>query len=109
MARSSGRNTTTYLAFFILIFFSYFYFRGDSDDAKTHYDGPQLDPVLLGFPDPNAEPMEGSGENGAMDTLEIPWPGVVPFGILPKVTDQRMTWDKQPIAQTSLIRHTHGQ
>ncbi|KIO21580.1 hypothetical protein M407DRAFT_80242 [Tulasnella calospora MUT 4182] len=43
-----------------------------------------------------------------MGPPEIPWPGVVPLGILPKVTDQRIKWDKVPIAQTSIIRHAHG-
>ncbi|KAG8921896.1 hypothetical protein FRC01_014771 [Tulasnella sp. 417] len=108
MARSSGSNTTTYLAFFILMCLSYLYFRGDSDDAKNRHDYPDLDPVLLGFPDPNAEALDGSGENGATGPPEIPWPGVIPVGILPKVTDQRIKWDKEPIAQTSVLRHAPG-
>lgn len=109
MARSPKRNNTTYLIFFIVICFSYLYFLGDSEDAETRDYQPNLDPVLLGFPDPNTEALNDSGEHGTTDPSGLPWPGVVPVGILPKVTDQRIKWDKTPIAQTTLIQHAPGE
>ncbi|KAG8948593.1 hypothetical protein FRC04_009495 [Tulasnella sp. 424] len=108
MARSPRRNNTTYLIFFIVTCFSYLYFLGDSDDAETHNYQPNLDPVLLGFPDPSTEALNDSGEHGAMNPSGIPWSGVVPVSILPKVTDQRIKWDKSPIQPTTLIQHAPG-
>ncbi|KAG8984049.1 hypothetical protein FRB90_005606, partial [Tulasnella sp. 427] len=112
MPRSSRRTSpTTYLAAFLLLCFLYFYFRDDSTETKSL--DPKLlnlDPVLLGYPDPNALDDFGQPVLAQPESSGIPWSGVVPIDILPKVTDARIKWGgKDPIPETTVMRHTPGE